>query len=342
VVNAHCKLTMVNPTKAPSTREVAVEARVSHKYASRVVAEFRKKGCVEDPALGSLALRDKHKLYRKLGPEESLFLLACRAEDDRRPLYKYVELLQDEMDYRVLHQTIDNCFKKRFDHRGSLRKSSFVPLDKYKPENLERCAEFFRLLEKLPDHFKYHWIDEKHVVNHHCVQDRIRADPLTGRVRCINVTGDFREAYNLIAIISSNTTKTNPVYWIVGEENGNACSYVAFLEHLIAIRWFERGDVLIRDRAAIHDKAEADVAADMLWNTIVDGQPLNVVDLALPARAPELNPIELVFHILARRLKSYKYRVSKPADATVPDQVGRVLSELTLETVLKCAAHCGY
>jgi transposase len=333
---------MENPTVQPAIRAVARGARVSPQYASQVIGEFRELGYVEDPAIGILKARAKRKLFTKLGPEEMLFLLACRAEDDVRPLYVYVKLLEDEMGFRVSHQTVDNFFKKRFDHRGSLRKSSFVPLDKYKPENVQRCLEFFDIIKKLPDHFKYHWIDEKHVVNHHCVQDRVRACPLTGRVRCINVTGDFREAYNLIAIISANTTKPSPVYWIVGEENGNACSYMAFLEHLIGVGWFERGDVLIRDRAAIHDKAEADVAADVLWNTIVDGQPLNVIDLALPARAPELNPIELVFHILARRLKSYKYRASKPADATVPDQVGRVLSELSLETVLKCAAHCGY
>jgi hypothetical protein len=77
VINAHCKLTMENPNKVPSTREVDVEARVSHKYTSRVVGEFWEKGFVKDPALGSLVLRDKHKLYRKVGPEESLFLLAC-------------------------------------------------------------------------------------------------------------------------------------------------------------------------------------------------------------------------------------------------------------------------
>jgi hypothetical protein len=61
----------------------------------------------------------------------------------------------------------------------------------------------------------------------------------------------------------------------------------------------------------------------MLWNTIVDGQPLHVVVLPLLALAPQLNPIELVFHIIARPLESYEYQVSKkPADATVPNQVG--------------------
>jgi hypothetical protein len=173
----------------------------------------------------------------------------------------------------VSHQTISNFFKKWFAFRGSLRMSSFVPLDKYKPKNIERYYEFLEMIKKLPEHFEFHCIDEKQVINHHCVQERVCACPLTGQVRCIHVTGDFREAYNLIAIISANVTKTCPVYWIVlGEENGNLCSYVAFLKHLIAIRWFKRGGVLIRDRATIHEKAEANIASDLLWNMVVDNR----------------------------------------------------------------------
>jgi hypothetical protein len=80
----------------------------------------------------------------------------------------------------------------------------------------------------------------------------------------------------------------------------------------------------------------------MLWGTVVDRLPLHVLTVPLLARAPEPNPIELVFHVLAKRLWSYKYRTSQPEDATVPLQVGRILSELELEVVLNCCAHCGY
>jgi hypothetical protein len=106
-----------------------------------------------------------------------------------------------------------------------------------------------------------------------------------------------------------NPAKQYPAYWICGEENGNAASYVAFLEHLILIRrWFKRGDILIRDRATIHDQAEAKIIEDLLWGTVVDGQPLHVLTVPLPARAPEPNPLELVFYVLAKRLRSFKYR----------------------------------
>jgi hypothetical protein len=47
----------------------------------------------------------------KLGPEESLFLLALRTEDDQRPLYIYAKILEDELGVKVSHQTVDHFFK---------------------------------------------------------------------------------------------------------------------------------------------------------------------------------------------------------------------------------------
>jgi delta-aminolevulinic acid dehydratase/porphobilinogen synthase len=62
----------------------------------------------------------------------------------------------------------------------------------------------------------------------------------------------------------------------------------------------------------------------------------------LPARAPELNPIELVFHILlACRICLFRYRMAGPCDAAVVRQMARVLNDVTLETIVKCCIHCG-
>jgi transposase len=71
--------------------------------------------------------------------------------------------------------------------------------------------------------------------------------------------------------------------------NGNTTSFVAFIEYLI----------LVMDNAAIHTAVEAEIVKDLLWDMAVDGRPLNMLVVYLPAPAPELNPIELVFHSLA-------------------------------------------
>jgi hypothetical protein len=96
------------------------------------------------------------------------------------------------------------------------------------------------------------------------------------------------------------------------------------------------------DNAAIHTGAEAEIVGDLLWDMVVDGRPLNELVVYLPARAPELNPIELVFHILARRIRSFRYHMAGPCDAAVVRQTARVLNDVSLETVLKCCIHSGY
>jgi hypothetical protein len=139
--------------------------------------------------------------YSKIGPEESIYLLALQAEDDRQELVHYQAKLVRATGVLVGTSTIDFFFKTRFKYKGCLRKAPLVPLDMWKEENIAAFHKFVATLEHLPNHFKYHWIDEKHVVNSDAYDDRVRADPLTGRVWCIFVSGNFCPAFNLIGII---------------------------------------------------------------------------------------------------------------------------------------------
>jgi transposase len=112
---------------------------------------------------------------------------------------------------------------------------------------------------------------------------------------------------------------------------------------LITINWFEIGDILIMDNAAIHCGAEATILEDLLWMTLIYGVMLNVLIVYLPACAPKLNLIELVFHILARRLRLWLYcTTTPPPDATVPLQVQRVFRDMDLLLIMKVCMHCGY
>jgi hypothetical protein len=68
---------------------------------------------------------------------------------------------------------------------------------------------------------------------------------------------------------------------------------------LISSCWFEHRDVLILDNAVIQSGGDAGNVEDYLWDTVVDGRPLNVLVIILHIQSPEVNPIKLVFHILA-------------------------------------------
>ena len=314
---------------------VAKTAMVSVGFAHKVITEYLATGALGDPkgAQGELAATRKN--YTKLGPEESIFLLALRAEDDTQLLVDYKQKLFQATGVAVSCATIDRFFKNRFEHSGSLRKAPLVPLDKWRPANLRAYHSFMATIAKLPVHNKYHFIDEKHVVNKDVYGNRVRADPLTGRVRCIFVNGNFRQAFNLISIIRLSGDEP-PMHYSIGEENGTAASFTAYIELLISINWFKPGDVLIMDNAAIHTGREASIVADILWEFA------QVVVVPLPTRSPELNPIELIFHILARWLRAYRYRATDLRQMTIPQQVAKIVETITTETVWKCAGHCGY
>jgi hypothetical protein len=89
----------------------------------------------------------------------------------------------------------------------------------------------FRLM---PDHSKFHWLDEKHIVNKDVEGANVRADPRTGCIPCVCVNGDFRDTCNLFAIMSANQRKSSPVACSIGRENGNAASFLGFIEFLLA------------------------------------------------------------------------------------------------------------
>jgi transposase len=215
-------------------------------------------------------------------------------------------------------------------------------LDKFRPENVLKYAHYRLKVSLFQDDSRWNFLGKKHLVNKDVFPDCVRACPLTGRVPAIPVSGDFREAYNLFAIISTNPDKPYSIDYMIGRENGNATSFVAFIEYLIGTRFFLHDKILVMDNAAIHTNAEAEIVEDLLWDMVVDGRPLNVLVVYLPAGAPELNPIKLIFHILACRIRSFRYRMAGPCHAAVVRQTARVLNGVTPETIVKCSIHCGY
>ena len=121
-----------------------------------------------------------------------------------------------------------------------------------------------------------------------------------------------------------------------------------FIVEMIACRFLHHSKVIVMDNAAIHSGGESTILEDILWNTVIDDKPLRIFLLPLPTRAPELNPIELIFHILARRVASFKYTsglsgngfwIQGNAVSTVAE---KVLNDLSFDLIKRTVAHCGY
>jgi transposase len=123
--------------------------------------------------------------------------------------------------------------------------------------------------------------------------------------------------------------------------------FYVFICSLITVGYFLHNKVLVMDNATIHTGGGAENIRELLWNTVIsgrgiNGRALNILVIYLPTCSPELNPIELIFHILARRIRSFRYRLAGPSDEAVVRNTKRVLDEMSYKLILKCYDHCGY
>jgi hypothetical protein len=84
---------------------------------------------------------------------------------------------------------------------------------------------------------KFNFIDKKHIYN----KD----------VYATKVSGNFQKAYNVMAIISPNPDKAQPIDYTIAEENGTCEAFVGFLTYLIAKRFLQHDEFVVMDNAAL-------------------------------------------------------------------------------------------
>jgi hypothetical protein len=65
------------------------------------------------------------------------------------------------------------------------------------------------------------------------------------------VSGNFREAYNLIACISGNPLKERPLVYNIGKDNGTAAAFVSFCEMMVVSGLLHHDEIVVLDNAAI-------------------------------------------------------------------------------------------
>jgi hypothetical protein len=148
----------------------------------------------------------------------------------------------------------------------------------------------------------------------------------------------------MIACISGNPLKQQPAVYTMGEENGTAASFMSFCSLMVDTGWLVHDEILIMDNAAIHTGGQVRDLEEWFWEKLVDGRPLHVLVIYLPTISPELNPLELIFHIFfLRRIRSYQIqRNDGPVDQAVIHYGCMVMNNISYETVLNCYRHCGY
>jgi transposase len=279
-------------------------------------------------------MRDREKQYY-LDPTEELFLLALRSEKPARPNREYVAHLATYYGTVLLTTFISEWFKTHFNHEGSFLKPNLVPLDKFRQENVIRFIEYKLKCQLMFDHSCFCFIDKKHLLNSDSVPKKLRCCPLSGRMDFIAVSGNFQESYNLIACISGTPLKERLLLYTVGKENGTAAAFVTFCEMMVLSGWLHHDKIVVLDNAAIHTGGDSDNLERFFWDKVVGGRPLHILVIYLPTRSPELNPIELTFHIFSGRVSSYRLRHDVgPVDRAIIRYGTQVLNNISYKTIL--------
>ena len=343
VFDAYSILSLKTHPNRPKVRDVASLAKVSHQYAYKVMKEVDKYGGVIDPEDLKAAKKNKSENFfgvgcRTLSVAHESYLLSLHASNPARPLSDYVSELFLKFGISVSKSLISDWWLRRFEYRGAFRKVNKVPKDKFKQRNVDRYWQFMATRNEITNPFIWNFIDEKHFLNGDCVPDRLRVNPIDGSLAYIPVSGNFREAHNMMCCISTNPYKDRPIAYTLGEFNGDSSAFVTYVQWLIQIGQIRHNEVIVMDNARIHNGGEATIIEDLLWDLVVDERPLNAYILWLPTRTPELNPIELVFHIIAKDIKDWK-NFDRVSSQMLIGEVAKSCAKISYDTIMKCCGH---
>ena len=163
---------------------------------------------------------------------------------------------------------------------------------------------------------------------------KTRRNVITGVAPPNYVDSDFRNTYSITGFCSVNPNKT-PVCFEIHDGTNDSEDFESTLFDAIHKQFIGAGDVLVLDNAAIHVGGNNSDLQDYLWRS------QGVLLLLLPARAPEWNPIELVWNTLVQRLKriplSILRGINRHAAAVAAKEV---LSGISHEDVWGFYRHC--
>lgn len=277
-----------------------------------------------------------------IGVLECHVLLALRSQEPSRSLRNYRQSLLACTGKDVSESTISRFFNKGFPHKGSLQKPNLVPYDKFRPENVAKAAEYLYAISKVSP-WRLKFTDAKHYCGSDLFLRKNRADPLTGEVPPTPTDSDFRNTYNVFGFMSIDR-RTSPFCYFYATENADSLYFSTCLEKMIANNQLLPYDILVLDNWKGHVGGDNSHLQDFLWDIAspYTGMPMRILLLFLPARAPELNPIEKVWNVTTGRLKSYPLHGCRGQNHAVLYAVVDIMSHFTYEDMEKQYRSCGY
>ena len=311
----------------PVLTKVAAECHVGRDFVAKIERELEENDRVLTPEEIYLA-RDN-----PIGPgsmsmsrEDFFVLYMLYRQQPTRSLKSYVYWLFCCTGTIVSESTVSRWFHDAFPIRGRLCMPNLVPYDKFRPRNMEKAWEYLDNIARIsPERLKYG--DEKSLKGKAIFNKLARRDVLTGLVPPTMTDPDFRNTYSIIGICGI-CTRSSPVRYRIMDATVDANLFSMEIESAISHRYLRAGDVLILDNAEIHTGKDNSVIEEWLWEEHM------VLVLFLPARAPEWNPIELMWNCLTQRLKFFDLS-SLNGTHRVVLAAAKILNEITHDEIFR-------
>lgn len=287
-----------NEGRRPNLRQLQRDCKVSWSFVRKIERELRTHGRVLNP--GEVYKNQPGPIgpgSKTIGEAGAFVLYLLYSEEPSRVLSSYVYWLEKTLHVKVSESTISRVFKEAFPFKAGLYRPNLVPYDKFRPGNLERAVEYLTFIA-LVDPTRIKFGDEKLLKGRELYNRNVRRDPFTGVIPPVLTAADFRNAYSMTAFCSIDD-RSPALFFNIHDCNNDATQFAADLEAAIASGFFHPGDILVLDNAAYHTGGENTVLENWLWTRH------GIFLLFLPARCPELNPVEQVWKTLVRRMKKF-------------------------------------
>jgi len=213
----------------------------------------------------------------------------------------------------------------------SFRKTDKVPLDKFKLENILRIHEYhLKVNMVLHTPWQLKFGDEKPLKGADLFNGAAQKDPFTGTVPAMIVNSDFQNMYNIIGFCSIDALIPCHNWWGANNDSRGIHGDNQTVNLKRISPWWRCPYSRQRICTLISRGEWFAQSSLVVWNNIV----------TLPTCCPELNPIELLWNTLVKRLKTaeieWKYNNKQPESSGWMD----VCHPLQCNTQWNCTILC--
>lgn len=182
---------------------------------------------------------------------EQQFLLDLSREDPTRTNQSYITSIYQTTGNIISSSFISTFFAKVGPYKGNFRKLPKVPLDEYKPSNIQTYSDYLLYISTIPPHL-INFGDEKSVKGEEVFNQHGRRDPEIGNVPSITMPSYFCNTFCIMGFVTTNPLKFPPFLYLIGKDNHDSACYMAFTINAVALGWLRRGDFVVVDNAILN------------------------------------------------------------------------------------------